>query len=213
MDGAERLRLGELEVPGDFSSAAPFLVAATLLAGSELVIQGVGLNPRRTGLLDVLERMGARIAVFNRRRAGGEPVGDLSVRSAELVATRVAPEEVPLLVDELPLFALAAAHARGDSEVAGAGELRVKETDRIEAVIGALRGLGVRAEERPDGFRIRGVPSRPRGGSVDARGDHRIAMLGAVAGLTSREGVELRGPEAVAVSFPGFFELLAEVAR
>ncbi|HET7044969.1 MAG TPA: 3-phosphoshikimate 1-carboxyvinyltransferase [Gaiellaceae bacterium] len=213
VDRARRLELGELEVPGDFSSAAPFVVAATLLAGSELVIQGVGLNPRRTGLLDVLERMGARIAVFNRRRAGGEPVGDLQVRSAELVATRVEPEEVPLLVDELPLFALAAAHARGDSEVSGAAELRVKETDRIETVTTALRALGIRAEERDDGFRVRGVPTRPRGGGVDPQGDHRIAMLGAVAGLASREGVELREPEAVAVSFPGFFDLLAQVAQ
>jgi 3-phosphoshikimate 1-carboxyvinyltransferase len=213
VDRARWLELGELEVPGDFSSAAPFVVAATLLAGSELVIQGVGLNPRRTGLLDVLERMGARIAVFNRRRAGGEPVGDLQVRSAELVATRVEPEEVPLLVDELPLFALAAAHARGDSEVSGAAELRVKETDRIETVTTALRALGIRAEERDDGFRVRGVPTRPRGGGVDPQGDHRIAMLGAVAGLASREGVELREPEAVAVSFPGFFDLLARVAQ
>lgn len=213
LDPPERLALGELEVPGDFSSAAPFVVAATLLAGSELVIQGVGLNPRRTGLLDVLERMGARISVFNRRRAGGEPVGDLEIRSAALVATRVEPGEVPLLVDELPLFALAAAHARGDSEVAGAGELRVKETDRIETVVSALKAMGVRAETREDGFRVRGVPSRPRGGTVDSRGDHRIAMLGAVAALSSREGVEIRDAEAVAVSFPGFFELLDSVTH
>lgn len=213
LDPPERLALGELEVPGDFSSAAPFVVAATLLAGSELVIQGVGLNPRRTGLLDVLERMGARISVFNRRRAGGEPVGDLEIRSAALVATRVEPGEVPLLVDELPLFALAAAHARGDSEVAGAGELRVKETDRIETVVSALKAMGVRAETREDGFRVRGVPSRPRGGTVDSQGDHRIAMLGAVAALSSREGVEIRDAEAVAVSFPGFFELLDSVTH
>ena len=213
LDPPERLALAELDVPGDFSSAAPFVVAATILPGSELVIQGVGLNPRRTGLLDVLERMGARIAVFNRRRAGGEPVGDLDVRSAELVATAVEPDEVPLLVDELPLFALAAAHARGDSEARGAGELRVKETDRIDAVTTALRALGVRAEARADGFRVRGVPARPRGGAVDSGGDHRVAMVGAVAGLSSREGVQVKGAEAVAVSFPGFFELLDSVTQ
>jgi 3-phosphoshikimate 1-carboxyvinyltransferase len=213
VERSDRLVLGELDVPGDFSSAAPFVVATTLLAGSELVIQGVGLNPRRTGLLDVLERMGARIAVYNRRRAGGEPVGDLQIRSAELVATRVEPQEVPLLVDELPLFALAAAHARGDSSVAGAAELRVKETDRIETVVAALRAIGVRAEATEDGFRIRGVPSRPRGGAVDSGGDHRIAMLGAVAGLGSRDGVEVRDGEAVAVSFPGFFDLLGSVTQ
>jgi 3-phosphoshikimate 1-carboxyvinyltransferase len=202
-----------LDIPGDFSSAAPFLVAATLLSGSELRIHGVNLNPTRTGFLDVLERMGARIAVFNRRSAGGEPVGDLEVRSAELVATEIGPEEVPRLVDELPLFALAAAMARGDSVVRGAGELRVKESDRIESVTMSLRALGVRISASDDGFRVRGVPTRPRGGGMHSREDHRIAMLGAVAGLVSREGVEVGGAEAVAISFPGFFELLNSVTR
>jgi 3-phosphoshikimate 1-carboxyvinyltransferase len=208
---AERLSLGEVSVPGDFSSAAPFVVAATLLPGSELTIHDVGLNPRRTGLLDVLARMGARITVFNRRRSGGEPIGDLEVRSAELVATTIGPDEVPLLVDELPLFALAAAGARGESSVRGARELRVKETDRIEAVTNLLRTLGVRIRERDDGFGVRGVPSRPRGGGVGSGGDHRIAMLGAVAGLVSREGVEVESADCVAISFPGFFELLESV--
>ena len=202
-----------LDIPGDFSSAAPFVVAATLLSGSELRIHGVNLNPTRTGFLDVLERMGARLAVFNRRSAGGEPVGDLEVRSAELVATEIGPEEVPALVDELPLFALAAAMARGDSVVRGAAELRVKESDRIETVTTALRALGVRISETEDGFRIRGVPARPRGGAMDSHEDHRIAMLGAVAGLVSRDGVEVGGAESVAISFPGFFELLASVTR
>ena len=210
---AERLELGEVEVPGDFSSAAPFIVAATLLPGSELFVAGVGLNPRRTGLLDVLERMGARIGVFNRRRSGGEPVGDLEVRSAELVATTVTPEEVPRLVDELPLFALVAAVAHGVSAVRGAQELRVKETDRIETVTTSLRTLGVRIEEREDGFRVRGVPTRPKGGGMQSSGDHRVAMLGAVAGLISCDGVELEGAEAVAVSFPGFFDVLESVTQ
>ncbi|MEX2211273.1 MAG: 3-phosphoshikimate 1-carboxyvinyltransferase [Gaiellaceae bacterium] len=211
VEPAERLALGSVEVPGDFSSAAPFVVAATLLAESELTIHGVGLNPRRTGLLNVLERMGARIAVFNRRRLGGEAVGDLEVRSAELVGATIGPQEVPLVVDELPLFALAAAMARGESIVWGAGELRHKETDRIESVTTSLRALGIRAESRDDGLRVRGVPSRPKGGGMDAAGDHRIAMLGAVAGLVSRQGVEVGGAEAVAISFPGFFELLDSV--
>ena len=202
-----------LDIPGDFSSAAPFLVAATLLSGSDLRIHGVNLNPTRTGFLDVLERMGARIAVFNRRSAGGEPVSDLEVRSAELVATEIGREEVPRLVDELPLFALAAAMARGDSVVRGAGELRVKESDRIESVTMSLRALGVRISASDDGFRVRGVPTRPRGGGMHSRDDHRIAMLGAVAGLVSREGVEVGGAEAVAISFPGFFELLNSVTR
>ena len=200
-------------VPGDFSSAAPFIVAATLLAESELRLHGVGINPTRTGFLAVLERMGARIAVFNRRAAGGEPVADLEVEPAELVATAVRPEEVPTLVDELPLFALAAGMAHGDSVVTGAQELRVKESDRVESVKDALRPLGVHIETRQDGFRVRGVPTRPKGGGVvEAAGDHRIAMLGAVAGLVSREGIELKGAETVAVSFPDFFAMLDSLA-
>jgi 3-phosphoshikimate 1-carboxyvinyltransferase len=203
-----------LDIPGDFSSAAPFVAAATLLSGSELRIHGVNLNPTRTGFLDVLERMGARIAVFNRRSAGGEPVGDLDVRSAELVATEIGPEEVPRLVDELPLFALVAACAHGSSSVRGARELRVKETNRIETVTNALRALGIRIRAGEDGFGVRGIPSRPKGGGrVDAAGDHRIAMLAAIAGLVSREGVEVEGAEAVAISFPGFFELLDSVTQ
>jgi 3-phosphoshikimate 1-carboxyvinyltransferase len=204
----ERLVLGEVEIPGDFSAAAPFVVAATLLAGSELTLHGVNLNPRRIGLLDVLERMGGQIAVFNRRRIGGEPGGDLDVRPAQLVGTTISAREVPLLVDELPLFALLAVHAHGDSVLRGAAELRAKETDRIEAVVDGLRRLGAHIRATPDGFHVRGVPSRLRGGTVDARGDHRIAILGAIAGLVSREGVEVEGAEAAAVSFPGFYDLL-----
>lgn len=209
---AERLRPLTLEIPGDFSSAAPFLAAATLLPGSELRLHGVGLNPTRTGFLVVLERMGARVAVFNRRSEGGEPVADLEVASAELVATAVRPEEVPLLVDELPLFALVAGMAHGDSVVSGAGELRVKESDRIETVKNTLRPLGIRIETRHDGFRVRGVPSRPKGGGVvNAAGDHRIAMLAAVVGLVSREGVRIEGAESVGVSFPDFFAMLDSI--
>ena len=210
---ADGLQPLTIEIPGDFSSAAPFIAAATLLPDSQLVVRGVGVNPTRTGFLSVLERMGARIAVFNRRLQGGEPVADLEVGHAELDATEVPPEEVPLLVDELPLFALVAGMAHGESVVRGAGELRVKESDRLESVKEALRGLGIRIETMQDGLRVRGVPSRPRGGGViDARGDHRIAMLGAVAGLVSREGAEVEGAESVAVSFPDFFEILDSLA-
>jgi len=210
---AERLQPLSLAIPGDFSSAAPFVVAATLLPGSSIRIHGVGLNPTRTGLLDALERMGARVAHFNRRMDGGEPVADLEIAQADLVATEVGPDEVPKLVDELPLFALVAGMARGMSVVRGAEELRVKESDRIETVKNALRPLGIRIEARHDGFRVRGVPSRPKGGgTVDAAGDHRIAMLAAVAGLVSREGVRIDGAEAVAVSFPDFFPMLDSLA-
>jgi 3-phosphoshikimate 1-carboxyvinyltransferase len=213
IEPASRLRLEEVIVPGDFSAAAPFIVAATLLAGSELTIHGVGLNPRRTGLLDVLERMGARISVFNRRKSGGEPMGELEVLSAELTATDIEPDEIPRLVDELPLFALAAGLARGESRVTGAGELRVKESDRIESVTNALRTLGIRIRERDDGFEVKGVPTRPKGGRLRSSGDHRVAMLAAVAGLVSRDGVEIEDADAAAISFPGFYDLLDLVSR
>lgn len=207
------LRLGEIVVPGDFSSAAPLLAAAALVPGSDLTVHDVGLNPRRTGLLDVLERMGARVAVFNRRRAGREPVGDVQVEYSELNAVEVTPHEVPSLVDELPLVALLASHARGRSIVRGARELRVKESDRIEAVTEGLRACGAHIRSREDGWTITGVPARLRGGHVDAYGDHRIAMLGAVAGLASREGVDVRDAETVSISFPGFFDLLDSVVK
>jgi 3-phosphoshikimate 1-carboxyvinyltransferase len=210
---AETLRLGEVQVPGDFSSAAPLLAAAALVPGSDLTIHDLGLNPRRTGFLDVLERMGARIAIFNRRRAGREHVGDIQIEYTELGAVEVTAREVPSLVDELPLVALLASHARGRSVVRGAEELRVKESDRIEATADALKALGARITAREDGWQITGVPARLRGGRIDARGDHRIAMLGAVAGLASREGVEIQGAETVSISFPGFFELVDSVVR
>ena len=213
IEPAGQLHLPEVTVPGDFSAAAPFIVAATLIAGSELTIHDVGLNPRRTGLLDVLERMGARVIVFNRRKVGGELIGDLEVHSAELTATDVTEEEVPRLVDELPLFALAAGVARGVSHVTGAGELRLKESDRIETVTEGLKTMGVRIQSRDDGFEVRGVPTRPTGGRMPSDGDHRIAMLGAVTGVVSRDGVEIEGAEAVAISFPGFFDLLNSVSR
>jgi 3-phosphoshikimate 1-carboxyvinyltransferase len=213
VEPAARLQLGEVAVPGDFSAAAPFIVAATLLAGSELTIHDVGLNPRRTGLLDVLERMGARISVFNRRKVGGEWVGEVEVRSAELTATDIGADEVPLLVDELPLFALAAGSARGHSRLSGAGELRVKESDRIETVTNGLRRLGVRIRMRDDGFDVHGVPARPTGGRFHSNGDHRIAVLGAIAGVVSREGVDVGDADAAAISFPGFFDLLDSVSK
>jgi 3-phosphoshikimate 1-carboxyvinyltransferase len=212
VEHASELRLPELEIPGDISSAAPFLVAAAIVPGSSVTVHAVGLNPRRTGLLDVLERMGVKIAIYNRRPIGGEPAGDVEVRSSDLVGATIEAAEVPSLIDELPILAVAASHARGDTVVRGAGELRAKESDRIETVVEELRRVGGHVRATPDGFRVRGVPARLRGGVVDSHGDHRLAMLGAVAGVASREGVELRGGDAVAVSFPGFFDVLEQVA-
>jgi 3-phosphoshikimate 1-carboxyvinyltransferase len=211
---AERLSPLSLDIPGDFSSAAPLLAAASLLPGSEVRLHGVGVNPTRIGFLHVLERMGARISVYNRHQSGGEPVADLEVLASELVATEITPVEVPLLIDELPLFALCAAHARGESVVRGAQELRVKESDRIESVTTALRAVGIRITATYDGFRVRGVPSRHQGGGViESRGDHRIAMLGAICGLTSRDGVEIQDADCVGVSFPGFYEILERLSE
>jgi 3-phosphoshikimate 1-carboxyvinyltransferase len=213
VEPATSLHLGEVDIPGDISSAAPFLAAAALVPGSDITIHDVNLNPRRTGFLDVLERMGAHLAIFNRHKAGREQVGDVQIQYTELGAVEVNGNEVPLLVDELPLVALLAVHARGKSYVRGAQELRVKETDRIEAVTDGLRSFGAHIHSREDGWEINGVPTRLKGGRIDARGDHRIAMLGAVAGLASREGVEIVGADTVAISFPGFFQLLESVVK
>jgi 3-phosphoshikimate 1-carboxyvinyltransferase len=200
----EGLSLPDIEVPGDFSSAAFHLVAGALRADPEVRLQGVNLNPRRTGLLDVLARMEAPIEVIEGPPLAGEPAGEVVVRRAGMLqATEVAPEEVPSLIDELPLVGLLGAFAAGTTVVRGAAELRVKESDRIAAVVGALRALGARAEEREDGFAVTGSP-RLLGGRMEAAGDHRLAMLGAIAGLASVDGATVEGFEAAAVSYPGF---------
>jgi 3-phosphoshikimate 1-carboxyvinyltransferase len=207
----ERLDLPDLEVPGDFSSAAPHLVAGVLLGDPEVRLEGVNLNPARTGLLEVLARMGADVTVEPGEPVAGEPAGALVARRAErLRGTEVAPDEVPAMIDELPLVGVLGAMARGTTIVRGAAELRVKESDRIASVMSALRALGVRAQERDDGFEVRGEGRLP-GGSMSAAGDHRLAMLGAVAGLASLDGVSVEGFEAVAVSYPGFARDLASL--
>jgi 3-phosphoshikimate 1-carboxyvinyltransferase len=207
----EAIALPDLTVPGDFSSAAFHVVAAVLRADPVVRLNRVNLNPTRTGLLPVLQRMGADVRVEARGDMAGEPSGDLFVTRADgLRGTEVAPEEVPSLIDELPLVGLLGAFASGTTVVRGAQELRVKESDRIASVCAALRAMGVRAEEREDGFAVHGA-GRITGGEMDAVGDHRLAMLGAVAGLASDEGVAIRGFEAAAVSYPGFARDLAEL--
>jgi 3-phosphoshikimate 1-carboxyvinyltransferase len=213
VEPAVALRLPEVLVPGDISSAAPFLIAAALLPGSSVTVHDLGLNPRRTGLLDVLERMGARVGILNRRSIAGEAIGDVEVGHGELVATTIGGAEIPRLVDELPLIALLASMAHGTTTITGAAELRAKESDRIDAVVTALRAIGAHAEARPDGFIIRGVPARPRGGAIDSVGDHRLAMFAAVAGVVSREGVRITGPEWAEISFPGFYDVVASVVE
>jgi 3-phosphoshikimate 1-carboxyvinyltransferase len=199
----EAIQPGTITVPGDFSAAAFYVVAALLVPRSELVVEGVGLNPTRIGLLGILYRMGAAVEVEEQGARGGEPRGRLMARHGPLRSARVGAEEVALGIDELPLVGLLGCFAEGETVVAGAGELRHKESDRIAGVVEGLRGLGADVGERPDGFAVRGSGGL-RGGALDARGDHRLAMLGAVAGLASREGVEVTGMEAAAVSYPGF---------
>jgi 3-phosphoshikimate 1-carboxyvinyltransferase len=211
VSGMRHIELEVVQVPGDFSSAAFFIVAATLIPGSELVLRGVGVNPTRTGLLTILERMGAGVEVSQDTAAGGEPVGDIVVRAAELRGTEVEAAEVPLAIDELPLVALLGAFAEGRTIVHGAEELRRKESDRIAIVVEGLRGLGARIEAAPDGFMVEGLGGLV-GGALDAAGDHRIAMLGAVAGMASREGVAVSGFQAADVSYPGFAADLEAVA-
>jgi 3-phosphoshikimate 1-carboxyvinyltransferase len=208
---AERLSLPDLEVPGDFSSAAPHLVAGALLGDPEVRLEGVNLNPGRTGLLAVMRRMGADVREEPGPDVAGEPCGTLAVgRAGPLRATEVAPEEVPSMIDELPLVGVLGAMASGTTVVRGAAELRAKESDRIAALVSALRALGVRADERDDGFEVRGAGRLP-GGTMGSEGDHRLAMVGAVAGLASLDGVRVEGFEAVAVSYPGFARDLAEL--
>jgi 3-phosphoshikimate 1-carboxyvinyltransferase len=202
------LEPGRIVVPADFSSAAFFLLAGLLVEGSDLTIRDVGLNPTRIGMLRVLERMGAHIEATPVGERGGEPIGELRVLASPLLATEVGGAEIPLAIDELPLLALAACFAEGTTTIRDAAELRRKESDRIATVSAALAALGGRVEPTEDGMVVEGTGGL-RGGRICSHGDHRIAMLGAVAGLASREGVEVEGMDAAAVSYPGFEDDLA----
>ena len=208
--GAE-LDLGLVEVPGDISSAAFPIVAALLVADSDVEIAGVGLNPSRSGLLTVLERMGAELEVDEGASVASEPQGSIRVRSHDLRGTEIGGDEVPLAIDELPLLALAACFAEGETVISDAAELRHKESDRIATVCEALVAIGGDVEATDDGMVIRGAGALS-GGTIDSHGDHRLALLGAVAGLASREGVTVRGFDAAEVSYPGFESSLAVLA-
>jgi 3-phosphoshikimate 1-carboxyvinyltransferase len=211
---ADELELDEVVVPGDPSSAAFAVTAGVLVPGSRLVVRDVGVNWTRTGFFRILERMGGIVVgdlepePEDDAIPRSEPVTDLDVTAGPLVGAVVEPEEVPLAIDELPLVALLGVFAEGETVVKGAEELRLKESDRIAAVVDGLRGLGAEIEATADGFAVTGTGSL-RGGVIDARGDHRMAMLGAVAGLASQEGVEVVGMEAAAVSYPTFTEDVA----
>jgi 3-phosphoshikimate 1-carboxyvinyltransferase len=196
-----------LRVPGDLSSAAFLLVAACLIPGSVVTIQALGLNPTRTGLLEVLDAMGARITVTGRREQAGEPVADVTARGSDLRATEVGGDTVVRMIDEFPVLAVAATQAHGTTVVRDAAELRVKETDRIAVIAEALSALGASIEPHPDGFVVWG-PTPLQGGTVDSRGDHRIAMALAVAGLVAEGPVVVEDATCIADSFPGFVRLV-----
>jgi 3-phosphoshikimate 1-carboxyvinyltransferase len=195
----------DLTVPGDFSSASFLIVAGLVTPGSEITLRLVGLNPTRTGLLDVLERMGAEVQISGRRTVGEEVCGDVTVRTSHMDGTGISDGEVVGMIDEFPIFAVAAAYAAGISDVRGAVELRTKESDRITSLSREMRSLGVEIEEATDGFRISG-DSPPAGGEVDPQGDHRLAMALTVAGLAARTPTVIRGAEIVSESYPGFFK-------
>ncbi|WP_329743169.1 3-phosphoshikimate 1-carboxyvinyltransferase [Dyella sp. A6] len=205
LSGGHTLKATDVEVPADFSSAAFFLVAASIVPGSDLSLPAVGLNPRRTGLLEALRLMGADIRIENERSSGGEPVGDLRVRYAPLHGVELPEALVPDMIDEFPALFVAAAVAEGRSVIRGAAELRVKESDRLATMATGLRALGARIDETPDGAVIEG--GRLNGGTVESLTDHRIAMSFAVAGLVAAGPVRINDCRHVATSFPGFMAL------
>lgn len=203
-------QLGPLDthIPGDFSSAAFFIVSSLLIPDAEIFVRDVGLNPTRTGLLEVLRNMGAVIEVSNIHTVSGEPVGDIYCRGkSALKAVSITGEIAPSLIDEFPVLCVAAAMAEGTTTINGAEELRVKESDRIKAIAAELRKMGVRIEEYPDGLSIEGVESL-RGAEVESHGDHRIAMAMTVAALTAKGKTIINGASAVDISFPGFFDII-----
>lgn len=201
----------DVRVPGDISTAAAWIVAATVHPDAQLLLQGVGVNETRSGIIDILRAMGADIELTEERTVGGEPVADLVVRSATLHGTEVGGGLIPRAIDELPLVALAAAHAKGETVIRDAEELRVKESDRVATTGAVLRAFGIEVEERRDGLRVTGGASL-RAATVDSATDHRVAMLGAVAGLLAEGDTTVTGADAVAVSYPAFWSDLSRIS-
>ena len=197
----------DLTVPGDLSSAAYFLVVGLVHPRARLRVRGVGVNPTRSGLLDALKEMGARLSLENLREEGGEPVADLVVESSQLQAISLGAETIPRLIDEVPVLAVAATQARGTTTIRGAEELRVKESDRLAGMARGLSRMGARVEELPDGLAIHG-PTPLQGARVDSQGDHRLAMALGVAALLAQGETLIEGAEAVDISYPGFFHVL-----
>lgn len=200
----------DIDIAGDFSSAAFLIVAAAILPGSDVLIANVGLNPTRTGLLDILDRMGAKITVEDQRNQDGEAVGTLRVLSGPLMGTEIGGEDIVRAIDEIPILAVAATQAEGETRISGASELRVKEVDRIALLAQELRAMGAEIQERPDGMLIRG-PTTLHGTRLASHGDHRLAMALAVAGLLAAGETRIEGTDCIADSFPGFAATLARL--
>lgn len=211
VEGGRKLAAFDISVPGDLSSAAFFMTAAAMIPGSDVVIRGVGCNSTRSGIIDVLRRMGASIELIDSRTAAGEPVADIRVRGTKLQGVDIGPEMVARTIDEYPILAVAAALADGETAICGAKELRYKESDRIAVMTQQLRRLGVEVEERDDGMIIEGR-GKLKGAAVQSAGDHRVAMSLAVAGLCADGGVEIDDTACADISFPGFFRILERIA-
>jgi 3-phosphoshikimate 1-carboxyvinyltransferase len=212
--GRGTLQARSLDVPGDISSAVFFIAAASMFPDANLLIHNVGLNPTRTAILDVFASMGAAIQMISLRSAHGEVVGDISVKGTSLKGGVIEKEQIPLVIDELPMLAALGPYTEEGIEIRDAAELRVKESDRIAALAENLRRMGATVDERPDGLRVEGRKSgKLRGAEIDPRGDHRIAMAFAVAGLAADGATTIRDPECAGVSYPNFFEDLERVAE
>lgn len=210
--GKSELYGQNIQVPGDISSAAFFMAAAAAMPGSHLVIEKVGLNPTRTGIIDVLREMGAEVEIDNLLTSGGEEIGDIIVKGRKLKATTITKEIIPRLIDEIPVIAIIAAMAEGTTIITGAEELKVKESNRISSMVTEMKKLGIRVRELPDGMEIEGS-NEITGGQVESYGDHRIAMALAIAGLFAKEDVKVENSDCIAVSFPTFEEKLKNIAR
>ncbi|HLA51257.1 MAG TPA: 3-phosphoshikimate 1-carboxyvinyltransferase [Thermodesulfobacteriota bacterium] len=211
--GGQKLFGKEIEVPGDISSAAFFMVAALITKNSELLIKNVGINPTRTGIIDILQAMGGDLKIINQREISGEPVGDIMIKSTKLKGIEIKGDIIPRAIDELPIAAVAAAFAEGTTTIKDAKELKVKETDRIESMTSELRRIDVKVTPLPDGMTIEGG-KRPIGNdNCNSWGDHRVAMSMIVAGLASEKGITISNTDCIDTSFPGFMELLESVKR
>jgi len=213
--GGQKLTGREIAVPGDISSAAFFMVAALIIKDSELLIKNVGINPTRTGIIDILQAMGGDLKIVHQREISGEPVGDILVKSSKLKGIEIKGDMIPRAIDELPVAAVAAAFAEGITKIKDAKELRVKESDRIGTMATYLKELGIQVTEFDDGMDIvGGRPKPPQQGAIfNSHGDHRVAMSMIVAGLATERGITISNTDCIDTSFPGFMELLEGVKR